>query len=407
MGSFLVGGTSGTVALTAFAACLASCAPAVESTRLEDGARRVVPVPICLKPLPRHGGSGVVSALTPDDYWSMILPSYDPSGPTVDPSSSDCAGRPLLTSPELAQAEGTRTGQIRAAPDDIVVGSGPDGFKVVWLRTHRFSNGTAGGPLALVRAKPAYAEVYAVGLYKGTLAGSRFGFERLGPDILVTAVDEGCTGVKSGQSCETSLVLMLSRAGELKPSARVSLDRVQYGQASGIPGTVQYRLTATPVYQDKGVRIVEQIVVRDAGQNELRKSDLERVFALKGDTLTPSGPSLWSQVVGGDEAPAPRAQPAPSNSSTIVTLPSAIPSSHPSQSTHGGSHAPPPPPPPPPGMEQPSAPMQPPSRPSAPVQTSRPAPPPPPPPPPPPMQVPRGVPSQPAAPSAPFIRQGI
>jgi hypothetical protein len=375
-----------TVWFSAFGAAgallLGACAPAAESTRIEDGARRVVPVPICLKPLPRHGGGNVVSPLTPDDYWSMVLPSYDPAGPTVDPSSSDCAGRPLLTNPELAMAEGTRTGQIRAAPEDVVVGSGPDGFKVVWLRTHRFGDGTAGGPIALVRAKPAYAEVYAVGLYRGGIAGSRFGFERLGPNILVTAVDEGCSGVKGGQACDTALYLFLSRAGELQKSARLSLDRVHYGTSPGIAGTAQFRLTATPVYGEKNVRVVEQVVIRDGAQNELRKSDLERTFTLKGVELVPNGPSLWSQVLGGNDAPPMRTpqQPPPASG----PLPPAVPP------RPGSKPAPPPPPPPPDAYQPPPQPThRPPPPPAAPSRPSAPRPAPPPPPPPPPPEFPK------------------
>ena len=383
------------------AALVAACAPAAESTRIEDGARRVVPVPICLKPLMRHGGKNVVSNLTPADYWSMVLPSYDPAGPTVDPSSSDCAGRPLLTNPELAMAEGTRTGQIRAAEEDVVVGNGPDGFKVVWLRTHRFGDGTAGGPLALVRAKPAYAEVYAVGLYRGGIAGSRFGFERLGPNILVTAVDEGCAGAKGGQACDTALYLFLSRAGELQKSARLSLDRVHYGPSPGIQGTAQFRLTATPVYGEKNVRVVEQVVIRDSAQNELRKSDLERTFSLKGVELVASGPSLWSQVLGGNDAPPLRAAPQPAPASSM--LPPAIPP----KAAPTGRPAPPPPPPPPDAYQPPPqpthrpAPPPPPPPAAAPRQPARPAPPPPPPPPPP--EFPRSSPPA----GAPVIRQGI
>src|SRR5438552_3574719 len=118
-----------------------SCAGAVESSKLEDGARRTIPVPICLKPLPRHGAAGVIPTLKAEDYWTTLLPSYDAGNSTVDRSSPDCSGRQLLTSPELLQAEGSRTGPIKVSDADVAVEQGPDGFKIVWLRTHRFSDG--------------------------------------------------------------------------------------------------------------------------------------------------------------------------------------------------------------------------------------------------------------------------
>ena len=274
-----------------------ACASAVESSKVEDAARRSVPVPICLKPLPRHAEVGVIAQLSAEDYWAMILPSYEPGASTVDAQGRDCAGRPLLSRPELAQAEGPREGPIPARPEDVTVAGAADGFKVVWLRTHQFADGTAAGPLALVRPREAYAEVYAVGLYRGIPGASRLGFERLGFRILVTASDDGCAGGKGADSCQTNLTLFLCTGGELLPSARFATLRVETGTEPGMD-RVQYRLTAKPIYEAKSVRVREQMVVRDSGQNELRKSNQDRVFTLQGGaTLAAKTDSLWNQVV--------------------------------------------------------------------------------------------------------------
>ena len=285
---------------------LASCAGAVESSKLEDGARRTVPVPICLKPLPRHGASGVLATLKPEDYWSTLLPSFDPSASTVDRTSADCSGRQLLGGPELLQVEGPRTGPVKVGEADATVTPGPDGFKIVWLRMHRLTGGDAAGLLALMRAKEAYAEVYAVGMHRANAARARFAFERLGPEILVTATDEGCAGVKPNQPCETMLTAYLIRSGDLVPGARFAIDRVAYAPAAGVSGNAQYRLTAAPTFQERSIRVVEQIVVRDAAQGEIRKADLERTFSLSSRSgFAASTESLWGQVVGGEKtAPA-------------------------------------------------------------------------------------------------------
>jgi hypothetical protein len=292
-------------ALVAFA--LAACASAVESSKIEDGARRAVPVPICLKPLPRHADQGVISQPTAADYWSMILPSYEPGAGTVDGRGRDCAGRALLSRPELAQAEGPHEGPLPARPEDVTVTGAADGFKVVWLRTHQFADGTSAGPLALVRPREAYAEVYAVGLYRGIPAASRFAFERLGFRILVTATNDGCAGGKAADSCQTNLTLFLCTGGELLPSAQFATLRVETGTEPGID-RVQYRLTAKPIYEAKSVRVREQMVVRDSGQNELRKSNQDRIFSLQGGTtLAAKTESLWTQIAGskkGVELPA-------------------------------------------------------------------------------------------------------
>jgi hypothetical protein len=287
----------------------AGCAGAVESSRLEDRARRTIPVPICLKALERHGGGGVVSVLKPEDYWSLVLPTYDAGSNTVDRSSPDCSGRPVFANPELAQAEGARSGSLVVKPDDAVVQPGPDDMRIVWLRTHRFADGTAAGPLALARPREGYAEVYATGFYRGREKDSRFSLERMGARFAVAAGDEGCSGVKPNRPCESSYQVFVMAAGKLVGSARLTLDRVDYRSVAGVPGPVQFRLTAMPTFQADKLMVTEQLVLRDENQGVIRKSDMVRIFRLESDgRLVTKHESLWKQVAN---APAPPPPPEP------------------------------------------------------------------------------------------------
>jgi hypothetical protein len=294
---------------------LLGCAGAVESSKMEDRARRTVPVPICIQPLERSTSG--VSKVEPADYWKMVLPSFDAGSSTVEVGSSDCAGRPAFSEQDLLSAEGPRAGSLPAKPDHAVVAPGPDGFRVVWLRTFEFADGSSAGPLALVRSREGYAEVYGTGSFRGKLKTTRLALERMGSRILVTATDEGCGEVKPGQSCETAFTVFVLGGGRLNRAASLPLDRIDYRPFPGLPGLSKYRLTATPVFQDKGMRVVEQVLVQDPNQGTVRKSDLERVFKLtSGGQLEASGPSLWAQVAGDANAPPssapPSSAPAPS-----------------------------------------------------------------------------------------------
>jgi hypothetical protein len=277
----------------------------MESSKLEDRARREVPVPICLKTLERRGTSGASSA-TPSDYWSLVLPTYDSGSSTVDRSTPDCTGHDVFSNPLFQDVEGPRTGLIPAKAEDLVVSPGANDFKVLWLRVARFGNGDAGGPLALARPREGTAELYAIGTYRGSAAASHFSIERLGPRILITAGDDACTSAKPGQACQSKLAIFLMNAGRLVPVADLALDRIDYGTAPGVAGTVQYHLTATPFFEPKGLRVAEQVVVRDSTQAAIRKSNLERRFELKGSVLSASTGSLWDEVVipGAPAAPA-------------------------------------------------------------------------------------------------------
>lgn len=296
------------------------CAGAVESSKMEDRARRTVPVPICIQPLQRSNTG--VSKVEPEDYWKMVLPAFDVGSSSVDSGSNDCAGRPAFAEKDLLAAEGPRTGSLPAKADHAVVTPGPDGFRVVWLRTFDFPDGSSAGPLALVRSREGYAEVYGTGAFRGKLKSTRLSLERMGSRILVTATDEGCGGdVKPGQPCETAYTVFVLGGGRLNRAASLPLDRVDYRPFPGLPGLSKYKLTATPVFQEKGMRVVEQVLVQDPNQGTVRKSDLERVYKLSpSGQLESNVPSLWAQVAGeaASSSPPPSAPPvAPTTPSTL------------------------------------------------------------------------------------------
>ncbi|HTQ05824.1 MAG TPA: hypothetical protein VMI54_18305 [Polyangiaceae bacterium] len=300
---------AGLVALVAAGAHLA-CAGAVESSKFEDKARRTVPVPVCVAPLQRNTSG--VSNVGPGDYWKMVLPSFDAASATVDTSAPDCAGRQAFSESDRLDAEGPRTGSVPVPPDNAVITAGPDNFRVVWLRTYKYGDGSWSGPIALTRAREGYAEVYGTGTYRGRPSSTRFALERMGSRILVTATDEGCGQVKPGQGCETDFDAYLLAGGQLSRAASFPLDRIDYRPFGGLPGVAKYRLTAAPVFQARAMRVIEQVTVEDANQGMVRKSDLERVFSLTPEgALKPNAPSLWSEIEKPANAPPPPPPPPP------------------------------------------------------------------------------------------------
>ncbi len=306
----------GVGSILACVAATSACGPAMGSSKLEDRARREVPVPICLKELERRSTAGPSTA-APSDYWSLVLPSYDTSSSTVDHSAPDCAGHDVFASPLFRDADGPRTGLMPAKPEDLVVTASANDFKVLWLRLGHFANGDDGGPLALARPRDGTAELYAIGEYRGNAQASHFAIERLGPRILVTAGDDACAAVKPNQSCQTKLGVFLMNAGRLARVADLTLDRIEYGTAPGVAGSVQYRLKATPFFEKGTLRVAEEVVVRDSTQTTIRKSNLDRRFVLKGNALVASTGSLWDEVAAPTAgASSPPAAPAPKASST-------------------------------------------------------------------------------------------
>jgi hypothetical protein len=274
----------------ALVASTASCAGAVGSSGAEDKARRDVPVAICRRPL-AAGDTTDTGAPRPEIYWRTLFPTFQGFGAPVDPATPDCVGEALLASPgSAAQAPGA------ASAGDATISPGDEGLQLVWLRPIPVSALTALGPLAVVRPRAAELDVYGIGAYRGSSRHSRFEFGKVGTTRVVLARDEACADVKPGVECESVLSIYLVSGGRLTAAARTSLERIQPGTMKDV-GRVQSRLTTEPpVFDATSVHIKEKLSVRDSGDEEVRRSEGERVFTLRGAELVPNVESIWAQV---------------------------------------------------------------------------------------------------------------
>jgi hypothetical protein len=178
---------------------------------------------------------------------------------------------------------------------------------VVWLKTHVRPDGDAVGVLAIVRTVDDYAEMYAVGAYRGNAKQSRFGLERMGSELLVTALDDRCTGRGPSDPCDTTLVAYLPWSGELKELAQIPLQRVRYatGSEPGASGKLEYTLVTSPSFKPGGIELLEQVSAKDADGHELRKAERQRTLSWTHDRISANDDSLWDRIFVTSDAPAP------------------------------------------------------------------------------------------------------
>jgi len=231
-------------------------------------------------------------------YWKLVFPSFDETTLTLRDGSSDCRGNAALRDPILADGTASRGWPLAVQEGDVVYGAGGDRLRVVWLRSHVFANGDAGGVLALVRTVDDAAEVYAIGAYRGRPEKSRFALERLGSDVVVTAEDDGCTGSKPTQACETTLTVFGLQQGVLVPLTKLALERVGFAKDGepGSRGTTAFHLTTAPAFETDGMHVFEQVSVTDESGRELRRAELGRLYAHVHGKLLPDEDPLWPRV---------------------------------------------------------------------------------------------------------------
>jgi hypothetical protein len=268
----------------------AGCGSATPSSLAEDKARRDIPIAICRKALaPTELNEN--GAPRPEAYWGVLVPSFRAFGAALEPGASNCVGEPAQAAVSTASTA-SRAPTAVTATDSTVTPAG-DGLEIVWLRTAAVSDRVAAGLLAIVRPRPSEIDVYSIGAYQGSAHHSRFELLRLGTTLGVIARDESCADVKVETECESSASIYLVAGGELTAAARTTIERVQFGTLKDV-GRAKYRLTTDPpVIDGMAVHVHEHLSVRDANDDEVRKSEGERIFTLGAGELKANQPSIW------------------------------------------------------------------------------------------------------------------
>lgn len=284
----------GVVLIAAVAAIAAACASPQPVSRIEDRARLDVPIAICRRPL-APGDANDAGIPRPDSYWEVIFPGFRGFGTAFNPNEPDCVGEP-----HVADARGPQGPAVQIGQDDALVASGPDGVQAVWFRSFHLNDKLGAGPLVLARPRPSELDVYAIGGFRGSLAHSRFELARLGSTRTIVGYDDSCADVKVDTECDSTVTFYVALGGKLVAAAESPTTRIRFGTVKGL-GKVQYRLTTdAPVFDKLTVRIHERLQVRDAGDEDVRKAEGDRVFVLGDDrTLNAQQDSLWSQVPKG------------------------------------------------------------------------------------------------------------
>jgi hypothetical protein len=140
--------------------------------------------------------------------------------------------------------------------------------------------------------------MYALGAYRGNSKQSRFGLERMGSELLVTALDDRCTGRGANDPCDTTLVAYLPWSGELKELTQIPLQRVRFatGSEPGVSGKLEYTLVTSPSFKPGGIVLLEQVSAKDADGHELRKAEHQRMLSWSHDRMSADADSLWDRV---------------------------------------------------------------------------------------------------------------
>jgi hypothetical protein len=273
------------------------CTPAATQSLVYEEARAMAPPPACIKRVPprRHHRT-----LSEEEYWELVFPSFEKSREALPDRALACTGRTVFEDPLFKGATRTSVYPAPVSEGDIMIGSGGDRIRVIWMRTHKDADGREVGPLALVRAKDDFGEVYAVGVYKGKTPRPFFRLERIGFEAVVSVSDDECSRkeYKPGTPCESTQSIYMARKGTLVNLANFATERRAFVSAGepGSPGIVEYHLTAAPKFGENNITLSESVVATDEGGRQLRHSEIDRIFTLHDIQLKPNEEPLWPRI---------------------------------------------------------------------------------------------------------------
>jgi hypothetical protein len=293
----------------ALVALVPACAGDPKPPRIEDEARQLAPPPACILRLPSRSPSALARNLREEQYWQLVFPSFDRDKRVLPEDALTCTGRAVFHDPQFRDAKRIDAFPGPVSEGEILLGSGGDRLRVLWMRTHRTADGLDVGPLALVRTKNDFAEVYGVGVYRGRTERPTFGLERMGYEAVVTVTDDQCIekGRKARTACESTLSVFLPRRGALLHLVTFATDKRDYvfrGEP-GSYGLIEYKLAAGTRFIDKGIVLSEEIVASDEAGRDLRHAEIDRTFKLAADEFVVDEPPLWPRVFPGKDAANP------------------------------------------------------------------------------------------------------
>ena len=263
----------------------------------------MAPIPACVLHLPARGAQseGTLRRLKETEIAKLVFPQFDEVSRRLSKDAVSCTGERPLEDPLLAGGAPIRRGGLWTEDDgDVLFGAGGDRIKVVWLRVLSFPDGTVGGPLALVRGSEEFAELFALGVYRGLPDRVSLGTARLGPEVLVIAENDGCAGREGDAPCENAVSVFLPELGVLRRVVDAPAERVAYSMKGerGAAGELEYRLTSTADYRPDGIHFLEQLAVSDEAGAVLRRIGARARLRTDplGNDVRERPPPLWDGV---------------------------------------------------------------------------------------------------------------
>ncbi len=292
------------IPLTTALLCLGACRPPPAAE-----------LPVCLDLVSSERAIESDTRMLPPEVWlGLLVPGIRRPTFTTPPEPRDCSNKAIAARPP-----GPPTEQLPPRPlleSDLTFAPGPGGQMLVWARVEHFADGTARGPVALVRWVARGVEVRGVGTLWAPTRRVRLRLEPLGDIQLLVADSERCAS-EAPDSCARELQLLPligqrfiqadlredgSEEGQTAPARVTMLERSDLKMRDGwmrradVQRHVRVRDNHITIAEELRVRECDPSAAPELCRERLRVREDRPLVWRDGRFTAPA--SAWAQVAG-------------------------------------------------------------------------------------------------------------
>ena len=300
-------------------------------------------LPICKAEVAGSEAEEVAAGEVPADIWFLImLQNFDRSTMVVQRPVRDCSGREVdeAPAPEVAACLASTRPEAALIPpgplteDDLLISPLPDGRLLVWVKSTRYDNGEATGPIAIAQWSKRGVLIRAIGTLRAHHDRASMRLEPMGAGQVLVVESRSCDP-DDPRKCARMLELMPLALDRFVEAPLVTDDGACIGPAqfemfrekeialgNGLKRT--FEMARSISFEEGSVVLSEQVTIKDSdpAQPELpaklfRTASIQRPLRLEGQRMvTKSG--LWNAMLQehGSVALQPEADPESSGTGT-------------------------------------------------------------------------------------------
>jgi hypothetical protein len=270
------------------------------------------------RPVAENGG---FRPLRPNHWMNALLKGFRwkrSRGETTYQAYYDCTGEPITEDRAPAQCpqEPLDVFQPVALKDSSVLErSVPTGERLVWVLTHRFSNGDGLGPIALAATENENIVVRIVGRYRGRAERVQMHLWSVGEGQVLVVEGERCQNPKTPATCQREARILVVDRNRflLRPIVDsegrcIEAPQIEYSRKAEVSiesGWVRrFNYHASVSHDVRYLVVTEQIDVNDFDPSQpnmpprhVRRVDTERFIHLKGLKLVSRQGPLWRRMM--------------------------------------------------------------------------------------------------------------